>query len=80
MSRLTYPQRIGLILTGILMLLAVIAIMLMPAPKADIPVYQAAPADTTAQPATTRKAKRPAKAKNRPTPPPTPRSPLDEPF
>jgi len=81
MSRLSYPQRLGIILTGILMLLAVIAIALMPAPKADIPVYKAAPADTATQPASTRKAKPSAKApQRRPTPPPTPRSPLDETF
>lgn len=83
MSRLTYPQRLGIILTGILMLLVVIAVALMPAPKADVPVYKAAPTDTAAQPAASaRKAKRPAKTpKSRPaTPPPTPRSPLDETF
>lgn len=78
MSRLTTPQRLGILLLGILLMLAVIAIALMPAPKADIPVYErtAAPADSAI---TIEKPKKVKKQKPKtPRPAPKPRNPLDE--
>ncbi len=74
--KLSYPQRLGLILTAILALVAVIAIALIPAPKAAIPVYQAPEPARTDSVKTTVENKKPT-----PSPPSPPaRSPLDEAF
>lgn len=75
-QRLTYPQRLGLILTAILALLAVIAIALMPAPKAAIPEYPT-PEPIKADPV---KSAVEQKRSTKPAPPHPARSPLDETF
>lgn len=81
MSRLTYPQRLGVLLTGIIMLLVVIVVALLPPRKASVPTYEAkpavhAPADTTRS----AKPKRTKKTRTEHKPAPAPRNPLDETF